>query len=276
MKKKGSVKSGTSKKRKDVFSSIVLKRAIAKSPYIKADTNADVDIIAELEKDGLLIKHPKFDTYAPTHDIFEDMVVINYLNECFQNKGNSDQFIKSIDTNPVFRRGTRLWIQELISDQPDEAKIFLSEIFPLHNDSTIIDEILIGILGSNQAYSLITQNVDLFLKDNLKLFFRSFHLLKVAYTEPFEGDHPERKIKSVGNGWTALLKIMDEYFNVNSAAFNVIRMDLLRHWTFQFDQDAVIPKEGEIVARHALQMFKEDKESFGFDSKKGYSKFYSL
>lgn len=61
---------------------------------------------------------------------------------------------------------------------------------------------------------------------------------------------------------------MDEHFNENTAAFNVVRMDLLRHWTLQFNQDAFIPIEGAIVARHALQMFKEDKESFRFDSKK--------
>jgi hypothetical protein len=266
--KKGSDKSGTSKKRADVFSAIVLKRAKEKMPYIKADAQADINIVAELEKDGLLIKHTKFDAYTPAHDIFEDMVVIKHLNESFQVKENSSQFIHSIDANPVFRRGTRLWIQELIFGQPKEAKIFLSEIFPLYGDSPIIDEILIGILGSDQAYLLIIQNVDLFLKDNLKLFFKSFHLLKIAYTEPYQGEHPERKLKSISHGWTALLKIMDEHLAVNPNAFSVVRLDLLSHWTFQFDQDDFIPPEGEIVSRHCLQLLELDKEAFRFDLKR--------
>jgi hypothetical protein len=266
--KKGAGKFGTAIKRAITFSDLVLKRAIEKLPYTKPDSQADHDVIAELEKDELIIKHPSLEAYSPAHDIFEDMVVINHLNELFQNKENSFTFIQSVDPNPIFRRAIRLWIQSLITEQPTEAKLFLSEVFPLHRNLPLIDELLIGILGSEESYALITQNVELFLKDNLALFFKTFHLLKTAYTQPYEGSHPERKVKCVGHGWTALLKVMENHYSAYPKYFDVISLDLLNHWTYQFGDDDPLPNEGNIVAKHAYRLFKEDKETFRFASKR--------
>ncbi|HMU44283.1 MAG TPA: ATP-binding protein [Ignavibacteriaceae bacterium] len=267
--KKGSGRLGESKKRASIFSSIAIKRAKEKVPYSKPESSADLEILSNLEKDGLLLKHPEFEAYAPAHDIFEDIVVINLLNESFQNKTNSISFLESIDNNPVFRRALRQWIQELILQEPTQAKIFLKEILPTYNESnSLIDEIIIGILGSDHAYNLIKQNIDLFLKDNLKLLLRALHLLKVAYVVPYEGEHPERKIKTVGPGWTAILKIIDEYYEEGKVYFPVILVSLLYDWTLQYQVGDDVPEEGTIVAKYCWQLLDQKKGDYRSDSRK--------
>lgn len=267
--KKGAGKTGIGKKRADIFSQIALKRAKEKLPFIKPEVSADTEVLSQLKNEGLLIKHPKMDAYAPAHDIFEDMAIVNHLNELFFAKTNNLQFFESVDSNPVFRRAIRLWIQELILQQPQGAKSFLSDILPLYKENgSLIDEIMIGILASHQAYILLKQNEEIFVKDNLKLFYKAFRLLKIAYTEPYNGEHPERKIKTSGNGWTALLKILDENFEVLPMGFTAILPDLLAHWNFQYEIGDPVPEEGKIVAKYCWKLLETDKDSFRFDSKR--------
>ncbi|HVM86695.1 MAG TPA: hypothetical protein VMT76_00810 [Puia sp.] len=267
--KSGSNKLGQSRKRVNAFSSITIKRAIEKVPYVKPDMQVDLDIIAELELDGLLIKHPTIDCYAPAHDIFEDIVVVKYLHELFQNKINSLGFLTSIDNNPVFRRAIRLWIQELIALQANEANLFLADILPHHitNDS-IVDEIIIGMLGADDPYSLLNRTKTILTSNNLQLFFKAFRLLKMAYVMEYEGENPERKIKTTGQGWSALLRIMDENYSDLKKWFDIVLVDLLLHWTFQYETDDLLPDEAKIVAKHCFSLLTENKGGYRFAPKR--------
>jgi hypothetical protein len=257
--KKGSITLGASRARANVFSNLIIERATQKIPFVKPDTSLDDNVIANLETDGLLIKSPKLDAYAPAHDIFEDIVVTNHLNDLFYNKINNQSFLESVDNNPVFRRVIRLWIQELIISLPKEARLFLSDIFnSAKNDVAIIDEILIGILGSPEAYQLIKCNAEIFLRENLKLFYKSFMLLKIVFIEPFSGENPERSIRTLGPGWSALLKILDENYENHKERFEVILLDLLKHWVCQFSIDDALPIEAEIVAKYCVIFLKDN------------------
>jgi hypothetical protein len=164
---------------------------------------------------------------------------------------------------------TRLWIQELLIEQPEAARLFL----PLQAGAPIATEILTGILGSEEAYQLIKANVELFIEDDFRAFFKAFHLLKTVYTEPYIGEHPQRKLKCFGPGWTALLKIMDEHMHEHGEAFALFRLKILERWCWQFEPLDTLPVEGAIVAKHAWQLFQEDKERFRFEGCKCSSLF---
>lgn len=268
--KRGSGSVGKGKKRAGVFSSIVKRRASEKLPYIKPDVFEDPETIGELESDGLLLKHPSLDLYAPAHDIFEDMVVVRHLHEMFQNKVNALSFLAAIDNNPVFKRALRIWIQELIVLQPGETGLFLMTILPFHrNSDTMVDEILVGILGANDPYLLFHPIEAIVLADNISLFFKVLRLLKVAYVQPYEDENPERKIKCTGHGWTALLRIMDANYDTYKKWFDVVLVDLLYHWTLQFEADEALPEEGTIVAKHCFALLSQNagKRNFFYQGK---------
>lgn len=249
--KKGSGRVGHSKKRGLVFSKIILKRAIEKQSYITCD-ESDLEIAEELFNEGFLIKHAKNESYAPQHDILEDIVVGKFLDKKFDEKENTKSFIESIDTNPVMRRGLRTWIQELILTQPDEAKIFLKKTFALYiGSASIIDELLIGILGSEDCYTLLSTNQDLILADNLKLFYRLLHLLKVAYSVNHSGN-PKRNIKCFGPGWDALVGFLNNNYSINPAGFDIIVTDLFMHWTYQYEIDEECSDSSKDIANFCL------------------------
>jgi len=268
--KKGWGSLGQSRRRVAVFSTLVLKRAREKVPFVQADDPSEIDTIAGLELDGLLIKHPAMDAYAPAHDIFEDMVVVRHLQECFEHKVNALSFLASIDSNPVFRRGIRLWIQTLIDDHPVEANAFLTDILPHHTASdSLVDEILVGILGAKEPYELLNRTKSVLLADNGSLFLKIFRLLKVAYVKPYTGEDPERKVTTTGQGWSALLQIMDENYAAQRKLFDAILVDLLRHWTFQFGPDDPLPEQGNIVAKYCFELLREQSGNYRSRDKQG-------
>lgn len=244
----GHGKIGHSKRRGLVFSKIVLKRAVEKQSYIGCD-DSDLEIAEELYTEGFLIKHIKNESYAPKHDILEDIVVGKFLNKAFAEKENTQSFLNSIDTNPVMRRGLRAWIQDLIKSLPTESNLFLKEaLASFDGNGSIIDELLVGILGSEDCYSLLSINQELILANNLKLYYRLFHLAKVAYVVPYPHKDPKRDIKSIGPAWNALLKFCNDNSSGNKDEFNFMLSDLLFHWIKQFEPSEQIPDDGTIVA----------------------------
>lgn len=253
--KKGTGRTGHSKKRGLVFSKIILKRAFEKRSFIACE-EADLEIAEELYNEGLLVKHPKNESYAPKHDILEDIVIGKFLDKAFDEKVSTKAFIESIDTNPVMRRGLRAWIQDLVLARPDEAKIFLKETFELYTgNASIIDELLVGILGSEDCYTLLITNQELILANDLRLFYRLFHLLKVAYTMPYFGD-PKRDIKSIGPGWNALVDFLNSHYAKNTDGFDIIVLDLFKHWILQFEIDEELPGSAQNIAHFCLSKLK--------------------
>lgn len=268
--KKGDGKAGHSRSRAKVFSQTVIKRALEKQAYTSMPDGADMGIIEELENDNLLIKHSSLEAYATVHDIFEDMVVGKYIEEKFNQKTNTKSFIESIDTNPVFRRGMRIWIQEFINNRPDEAKLFLAEILSLYinNNYAIIDEVFIGILTSSDCYEILNKNKELLFKDELRLFIKLFRLCKVVYTIPIETEYPQIKQKTVGPGWNALLKILDENYTAFEKHFSIIHIDLLHNWALQFEFNDPIPVEGAVISKHCFSLLEKEKSNYRNDTQR--------
>lgn len=259
--KKGLVKAGHGNLRGKVFSKIVLKRATEKQSYISSE-EGDMEVVGELVNDELLTEHPSLDRYAPAHDILEDMVVVRYLDLKFEDKENSIAFIQGVDTNPVMRRGVRLWIQDLILSNPKESKIFLQDVLEDYTGSTaLLDELLVGILGSEECLNLLSLNRELVLANDMSLFFRLFHLAKVAYSIPRESRKSSITYRSFGPGWDALLVFTYENFELNSEAFDIILLDLLKHWVSQFEQNDLIPDNGKIVADFCFKKIQNTRRS---------------
>src|SRR5690606_5886980 len=118
-----------------------------------------------------LLKHPSQYQYAPKHDVLEDLVVSRDLQARFEVKTDTAQFLADIDTNPVIRRGLRIWVQELMLAEPDAGRSFLTETLSIGDASqSLVDELLIGILGSEQAFELMEINEVSLISNHLTLY----------------------------------------------------------------------------------------------------------
>ncbi len=166
----------------------------------------------------------------------KNIVVTRYLQHEFDKKSSISNFLSSIDTNPVFRRGVRLWIQDLLQNYPADARVFLSQLIELKITHPIVDEILIGILGSNHCYEILYINRSSFL--NSESFLKLYRLCEVAYSRDIQSRYPHIKIQNFGYGWTALILFYDQ--NENHLLDLKILPDLLTNWVLQFDVDVPI------------------------------------
>lgn len=252
--KTGHGRLGHSARRGSVFSKLVLKRAIERQAFIGCD-ESDLEFAEELTADGSLLKHPSQYQYAPKHDVLEDLVVSRDLQARFEVKADTAQFLADIDPNPVIRRGLRIWVQELMLAEPDAGRRFLTESLTIGDASqSLVDELLIGILGSDQAFELMEVNEASLISNHLRLYFKLFNLAKLAYALPQALVDSKRSLITFGPGWNALVKFLGKHYESHKEDFDSLLFDLLQHWKAQFKPQDELPSESEIVAQICLKI----------------------
>ncbi|HZY36694.1 MAG TPA: hypothetical protein VFE53_08610, partial [Mucilaginibacter sp.] len=192
---------------------------------------------------------------APKHDVLEDLAIARFLDEQFAEKINVKTFLVGIDTNPVIRRGIRIWVQQFLLKSKDEGIQFLTEALQLpKGENPIVDELLIGILGSDHCFELMVINEQLILANNLQIFDKLFQLAKLAYVLPYPLKNPKRSLLSIGPSWNALVKFLGKNYIAYKNDFDISLVELFQHWMLQFEVDDQLPEESRIVADQCLSI----------------------
>ncbi len=203
---------GFAQKRREVFIKIAVDRAKRMIPFVAA-TNCDAETLEKLEKDNVIIRSRQI-TYAPAHDVLEDWALIRYVDDCFRQNPSSENFLRSLGTEPAMRRGFRLWVKNALSESnPTKIAFFSANLSNLATDRFWQDESLIALLYSDYCETFFKENESLLTADNFALFFRIIHILRTACRENSMNTWAERNYIPVGPGWGMVIGFIDKFKN---------------------------------------------------------------
>jgi hypothetical protein len=106
-------KNGMPLKREQAFIGVVKKRAVNMTLYTEGNS-LDPEAITLLVRDGILVKDPMQNKYAPAHDILEDWGLIRGIKELYEEVSDDEAFFRNLGKEPAIRRAFRLWIEQLL------------------------------------------------------------------------------------------------------------------------------------------------------------------
>ncbi len=245
--------------RATTFERIAVERATQMSLFVRLN-NLDSTSVRELVQDGILEADERIgDSFRPSHDIYEDMALIRFIERAFQEKQDAEDFFSKIGRVPAKRRGFRLWLNDALTE-PQKIMEFLHDVF----DSQMIaifwvDEVIIAILRSEYYQTFFEHSKQLLLENEQALLLRFIHLLRTTCQEPDEQliqavhDQNEKSLyewiylKPVGQGWEVLIEFINEHFDDLQLHRPLILRLLTEDWSKKIPNDLKLPKESKAV-----------------------------
>ena len=182
--------------------------------------NPNPDAIKGLIADGIILADEKLgELYSPSHDIFEDIALIRYVEQIYQGNSEVFEFFAKLDgKEPAIRRAFRLWLNDQLYDASSTFSDFISSVLgDLKIDQYWKDETIISILSSNYSKNYFDSNIDVLKVNDWALLVRFVHLLRTSCQEPDEQLAQQLKddnkkgnsywlyLKPVGPGWKTMV-----------------------------------------------------------------------
>jgi hypothetical protein len=175
---------GVARSREQIFQEIAVRRARALSPQVLCN-DLDPDVLAGLRSDGLISPpHESPLLAAPAHDVLEDWAILHWIDE--QNLVTGGTFAgvaAAIGPYPAVRRSYRRWVAELIERDAVAADgLFESAVTGTRMSAQCRDDTLVSFLKAPGAPEFLARHKGQLLANDMGLFKRVVHLLRVACT----------------------------------------------------------------------------------------------
>jgi len=273
-------------KRASAFENIAIQRARSMSLYAKI-SNPDLNTIKGLLDDGIILSEEYLgEAYCPSHDIYEDLALIRYIERIFQEKEDVSNFFRKLGgKEPAIRRAFRLWLNDQLWDAPLELTIFVTEILDnVEIEQYWKDEIIIAILQSKYCKNFFDSNLEILQKGDWTLLLKFIHLLRTACQVPDEQLVQTLKksihsaynqwlyLKPNGSGWEVVINFIYEHFDeLNSYRTLIFRL-IVKDWSKLLKTDQKLPLEAESAGKILLSTLEETKEHYGSRDTELYSK----
>ncbi len=270
-------------RRSETFRAIAIRRAISMSLFTKIE-DPNPDIIKELIADGIILTDEKLgELYCPSHDIFEDIALIRYVEQIYQDDSEVLEFFAKLDgKEPAIRRAFRLWLNDQLYDASSTFSDFISRVL---GDSRIDqywkDETIIAILSSNYSKNYFNSNTDVLKTNHWVLFTRFIHLLRTSCQEPDEqlsqqletdnkkGNNYWLYLKPVGPGWETVIDFIHNNIGQLRDHHNLVFQLIVKDWSKLLKIGVDFPPESVSAGRILLSILDDVKNEH--DSRK---KFY--
>jgi guanylate kinase len=210
------------------FERIAVARAFSMKLFVKIEGITEA-LVKALEQDELITIEPKLkESYSPSHDIYEDIALIRYIERKYQNnKLDVTTFFEQLEGDePAKHRAFRLWLEDSLQSPTQDLKIFIKKsIEETASVSKWSESIITAILKSEYCEQFFEDNESLLLQNELSLFLTFLHMLRTACREP-DPNFPEQFLqihqisiydetflKPVGKGWEIVIKFIGRHFD---------------------------------------------------------------
>jgi len=271
--------------RANTFEQIAIERATQMSLFVRLE-GLDATSVQELVHDGILEVDDRIgDSYCPSHDIYEDVALIRFIERAFRAKQNTEDFFIQIGSKaPAKRRGFRLWLNDALTE-PQRITAFIHDIFESKTIARFwIDEVIVAILRSEYCQTFFEHSKQLLLENDQALLLRFIHLLRTTCQEPdvqliqaVQAQNDESLyqwiyLKPVGLGWKVLIKFVDEHFDDLRPHRPLILRLLTKDWSKKIRHDLSLIVESKAAGTILLRIIDDAKEHYGAWKDEPYSK----
>jgi SpoVK/Ycf46/Vps4 family AAA+-type ATPase len=257
--------------REKAFEQIAVARATAMTLYARCE-DIQGDIISQLYNDGIIkIEEKLGESYAPAHDIYEDIALIRFIERIFQQQLGIADFFEQCGKEPSKRRAFRLWLNDSLFSIEHSVNSFALQV--LRSDDVKQywkDEVIIAILRSPYCQNFFDLNEEILQEDDFSLFLTFIHLLRTTCQGP---DIEALKLSAttennwfyltpVGGGWEAVIRFIRKHYQKLSNFKNVIVALLVVDWAKKIRPTMKMPPETDAAANILISLLDEIKERY--------------
>jgi hypothetical protein len=246
-------KSGLPDRRESLLCDVAVMRAKTMQPFVQINVT-DHEALDALVSDNIIEKTSAM-LLAPAHDLFEDIGVESYIEKCYaRSNGDYHKLFSDIGPEPAIRRAFRKW---LVSSLCNGDTILSESCLKILRDQTVEqfwqDEVLVGILISDQSDIALESLKDGLLENKKSLFIRAVHLLRTACKKPNTKLLKQMGLNDLGidrlgiyltqpsgAGWQGLIKITADNLDKFSLDDSSIVLALLKDWVDAFDINGLL------------------------------------
>lgn len=246
---------GMPQRREQAFEAITLRRARALTVYV---SSADLDpaAVESLRHDALVASAETSPSLvAPAHDVLEDWAILRWIEKEHAAQGGSfTQLAGSIGPHPAVRRAYRTWVAELLDLDPTAAdRLFESAVLDITTPMQFRDDTLVSLLRAPGAAAFLERNSASLLADNLDVFRRVIHLLRVAcVTAPSWAPSGTNRawLFNVPDGpaWAAVVHLVHQHREAFPAKDRLLLLGLLEDWAHSVTYTSPYPPGAESAA----------------------------
>ena len=228
---------GMPQRREQAFQIIALRRARVLTVHVSS-TDLDASVIDALVHDGLLTRSDTAPALvAPAHDVLEDWAILRWLEtEHLANHGAFPALAMSVGAHPAIRRAYRTWVAELLElDSAAADRLFQAAVMNAETSAQFRDDTLVSLLRAPDAASFLARNSATLLANNLALFRRFIHLLRVACVKAPAWMPASRSLSSIfnvpdGSAWASVLRLVDQHHEAFEATDRRLLLGLIEDW----------------------------------------------
>ncbi len=171
-------------KRKQIFIDLAVERA-KHMVYGISESRFDPEIVMLLETDALIRRNETTGLLCPSHDIFEDWAIEQYIEDIYLSSyGDLEKFLNNIGHEPAMNRAFRLWLHKKIRYDSSINQLVISILKNKKINHIWKDEAIAAILlGDNTAQFLECLKDDFFEKD-CELLKRFCFIIRIVCKTP--------------------------------------------------------------------------------------------
>lgn len=257
--------------RATTFEQIAIERATQMNLFVRL-SGLDSTSAQELVYDGILEADEKIgDSFRPSHDIYEDIALIRFIERAFQEKQSTENFFSRIGKAPAKRRGFRLWLNDALTE-PQRITGFIHDIFDSHTIARFwVDEVIIAILRSEYCQTFFEHSKQLLLENEEALLLRFIHLLRTTCQEPdkqliqaVQAQNDKNLyewiyLKPIGMGWEVLIGFINEHFDDLKSQSPLILSLLTKDWVKKIHIGFSLPIESKAAGMILLKIIEDAK-----------------
>jgi ABC-type dipeptide/oligopeptide/nickel transport system ATPase component len=259
VRKDASPGSGMPNRRASAMTNIALARARSLRPYVEVP-QTDHEATHALAVDNLL----SFDSAAhqraaPSHDVFEDWALIEWLGAQFsQFDGDVEGFASSRDAHPALRRAYRKWLHEVIETDTQTANTYLKAVTTSAGVLEYLrDDTMIAVFQSSVTAAFLDTFSASLLENGGELLVRAIHLVRVACktVSPLAGASTSvihQWHVPVGSAWPNMLEFLSRNWTLLPSSLYPLTISFLEDWASGVNWATPYP-EGSEAAGLLLQ-----------------------
>ena len=263
--------------RGQLFTSLVLSKARQMTPYVQVTERLDlVEMLCQ--HDILRHNDQNPDLVTPTHDIFEDWALSQFVQSTFQANQQPEAFFGQLGTAPAIRRAYRRWLIEIfegtdIALQAD-VSVLVDKIINADLEERIWhDETLTSLLKSarSQAFWQLIPT-EWFAQDKHQRLWKIISLLRTACQEPNEElirSNPPTGLETpfqfyylrpVGYGWEMVITQIYQHHHKLSEQYHYLLDFLLTAWQKKLPSGRELPAEASLVGQMLMECLAQFEE----------------
>lgn len=218
------------RKRGRAFQAIVLRRAQNLAMFVAAEDQDDAALLA-LVRDDLLFQNTRKTAFSPTHDVLEDLALVRFIHNEWRPEQGAAAFFAAIGNSPALRRGFRLWVEEMVTEDVASVLPLLSQVLNAASPEQYwLDETMVAVFRSSNAQVFFDQFERELLTGEARLLARCLRLLHTACIQrTYLASKATGLVVPIGSGWAAALSFCARHLDqLERLPFDIV--DLLRHW----------------------------------------------